>query len=89
MNDRTNNDLTEIADELEELRQELLQGLDRAAQLLRAAGCEGARARAEAYWLAHARMALTREHQYLGGSMVTMDDTIAELRRDEEEDEAD
>lgn len=85
MNDRTNNDLVEITMELEELRQELLEGLDRAAQLLRAAGCEGACARAEAYWLAHARMALTREHPYLGGSMVTMDDTIAELIEAENE----
>ena len=35
--------------------------------------------RAKAYWLAHVTMALTRDHDYLGGSMVTMQDTLTEL----------
>lgn len=75
MNDSTTNDLTEIAGELEARRQELLQGLERAERLLRTAGGDAARARAEAGWLVHVRMALTREHQSRGGSLVTIDDT--------------
>ncbi len=78
---RINTATNPIADELEEIQQELLEGLERAGQLLRSMDCAEARARAEVYWLAHARMALTRNHDYLGGCMVTMTDTIAELRQ--------
>jgi hypothetical protein len=32
--------------------------------------------RAERYWYAHIEMALDNDHSYLGGSMVTMEDSI-------------
>ena len=34
-------------------------------------------------------MAITKNHSYLGGSMVDMDDTIAELENADEGDEGD
>jgi len=68
----------ELADELFDIQQELLDLLDRARGLIRQAP-EMTYQRADAYWLAHAVMAITRDHQYLGGSMVTMDETIAEI----------
>ena len=35
--------------------------------------------RAEAYWIPHIKMALLKEHGYLGRSMCTMEDTINEM----------
>ena len=62
--------------------------LDQAQRLLRSAPGK-TRSRAESYWLAHARMAITKNHSYLGGSMVDMDDTIAEMEgADGEDDES-
>ena len=63
--------LAEIKDEIEEL-------LDEARGIIRS-GDEGAYERALVYWLAHIRTALDNDHEYLGGSMVTMQDTIDEL----------
>lgn len=36
--------------------------------------------RARSYWLAEIEVALSDRHDYVGGSMCTMQDTIAELR---------
>jgi ATP-dependent protease ClpP protease subunit len=85
-------DTSEATERLVEIQSELL---GEAESLIRSAAGDGGSmilARAEAYWLAHARMALIREHGYLGGSMVDMQDTIAELAdlgdtSDEEHDE--
>ena len=71
-------DCRELAEELGEIQQEMLAWLAQARHLLRRApGMTGQRAKA--YWLAHGTMALTRDHDYLGGSMVTMQDTLTEL----------
>jgi len=70
----------EIADELRAVQQEMLELLECSRRLLRDAP-NLAYQRADAYWLAHARMALTNEHGYLGRSMMTMDDTINEVAR--------
>ena len=77
----------ELADELVEIQQEMLELLDRARQLLHAAP-NMTRQRAEAYWLPHATMALTNDHGYLGGSMVTMQNTITELAEANEDEDA-
>lgn len=72
---------------LEMLQEAMLELLGVARGIL--GGMEGnamAYARADAYWLAHVEMALKKETKYLGGSMVTMADTIEELRRAEEGD---
>lgn len=35
--------------------------------------------RADVYWLAHIECALSKDSKYLGSSMVTMEDTIKEI----------
>ncbi len=72
------NEHHELASELFDIQEEMLELLNRARVLLRRAP-NMIYQRADAYWLAQARMAITKEHGYLGGSMVTMDDTIAEV----------
>jgi len=66
---------------LEEIQEEMLSLLDEARGIL-----EGTRAysRADAYWLAHVKIALTNEHDYLGESMCSMEDTIEELMEEAE-----
>ncbi|MBE0474890.1 MAG: hypothetical protein IBX54_12005, partial [Rhodoferax sp.] len=65
---------------------ELIDLLDQAQHLLRSAPGM-TRERAQSYWLAHARMAITKNHGYLGGSMVDMEDTIDELENADGEDD--
>ncbi len=62
---------------LREIQEEILDLLHEAKGII--SDYPGASSRAEAYWLAHAKMAITNEHGYLGGSMVTMEDTINEI----------
>jgi hypothetical protein len=70
----------DIIDNLEEIKYQMLELLDQAICLIP----EGrAKSRAECYWYAHIKTAITKEHFYLGGSMCTMDDTIEELRRED------
>lgn len=71
---------------LEEIKEEMLELLDEADRLL--SGAEGmVYDRAKAYWIPHIKMALTKEHDYLGGSMETLEDTIEELREPDAEEE--
>jgi hypothetical protein len=71
-------DYRELASELFDIQAEILELLERATFLLHSAP-DMTYQRANAYWLAHARMAITQEHGYLGGSLVTMEDTIQEI----------
>lgn len=89
MKPATDTQTQELIDELTEIQAEILDALERAENLLQGAGYHGALTRAKSYWLAHAKMAITRQHEYLGGSMVTMEDTIEDLRNagDEEGEE--
>lgn len=75
----------EIADELRELQAQMLECLDQAKRLIAQSGQHITLQRAEAYWLAHARIALTNDHGYLGGSMCSMEDTIEEIAGAEDE----
>jgi hypothetical protein len=71
----------EAANELREIQEEMLELLERAKSVVKQ-GSTGNRLvyeRAKSYWLAHAEMALTKNHGYLGNSGVDMDDTIEEL----------
>ena len=43
--------------------------------------------RANSYWIPHIIMALSSDHGYLGGSMVTMEDTLREMFSDDEDEE--
>jgi hypothetical protein len=73
-----NERLLALVEELEDIKDGFLELIERAEAALRDAP-ESARARAQCYWLAHLRTALDREHSYLGGSLVTMDETIEEI----------
>ena len=71
MNNAAAPSTTQVAEQLRDIQLELIDLLDRAKELLRTAPSI-TRERAESYWLAHARMAITKNHCYLGGSMVDM-----------------
>lgn len=68
-----------LIDELRDIQAELLDAVQRAEHLLRQSDFDGARLRAEAYWIPHIVCALSHDHGYLGGSMVTLEDTINEI----------
>ena len=57
--------------------------MNHVAEAIREAG--GSTARAEAYWKAHIICALRNDHQYLGGSMCTLEDTIEELEAEHDD----
>ncbi len=76
----------ELVDELREIQVQMLECLEQAKTLIKQSGQEMTLQRAESYWLAHAKMALTNDHAYLGGSMVSMEDTIAEIEAATEDD---
>jgi len=73
----------EIADDIEEKRDSMLELLDEIEDLL-STSCvpDDVRSRAETYWVAHVRTALTKEHEYLSASMCDADDTLEELREE-------
>jgi len=77
---------TQVAEQLRDIQAEMIDLLDQAQRLLRNAPSI-TRERAESYWLAHTRMAITKSHSFLGGSMFDMDDTIAELENADEGDD--
>ena len=70
---------------LQDLRDEMLEKLDEMESLVREAGVGMTYDRAKSYWIPHVKMALTKDHGYLGGSMVDCEDTINEMYEDEEE----
>jgi len=78
-------DRQEAADILIDAKERILEALEEARQALRACDEEFLFEQADAYWLAHIRTALDKEHGYLGGSMVTMQDTIDALEGREED----
>jgi len=75
----TAEELRDRAADLEAIRENIFMLLDCARNVLRGTSEQQ---RARSYWLAHIETALSTEHMYLGGSMVTMSDTIQTLRED-------
>jgi len=79
----------ELADRLEEVKVAFMGILDHTKRMLEAARLSGVAEaearRAESYWLAHLRIALDNEHQFLGGSMCTLQETLDELRGEDDE----
>ncbi|MBS4001163.1 MAG: hypothetical protein KGZ71_11850 [Desulfobulbaceae bacterium] len=74
----------EAIERLTEIKEQMLELLEAAKDLLP----EGTtKERAKCYWYAHIKTAILKEHEFLGGSLVTVDDTISELGEDSEEDE--
>ena len=73
----------EAATKLEQIREEILDKLYDCENLLRKLGNEEGRAireRAKSYWFAHITIELGGEHDYLAGSMCSMQDTVNEIR---------
>jgi hypothetical protein len=67
---------------LSDIKMEMLELLNEAKRLVRGTDEEN---RAKSYWIAHIRCTLDDDHSYLGGSMVTMQesiDTLEGARRD-------
>jgi hypothetical protein len=79
----------ELVDELREIQMQMLECLEQAKTLIKQSGQEMTLQRAESYWLAHTKIALTNDHSYLGGSMCSMEDTIAEIEEATEDDDED
>lgn len=73
---------------LEEAKEEIEAALEKAYRALHTVGGITFE-RARSYWYAHVRMALDKNHDYLGGSMITMQDTIDELEADADEGDED
>jgi len=69
---------------LSEVKEEMLELLNSAREAVR--GTSEA-SRAHAYWIAHIRMALDEDHEWLGGSMCTLQDSIDSLREELDGDE--
>lgn len=67
----------------EEIKEQIKELLDEALDLVPEGG---AKARAKAYWYPHIVMALDNDHEYMGGSMCSMQDTLEEFYDEEEED---
>ena len=78
----------ESLDRLKEIRDEMLELLDEADRILRRDFGGLIYERAKSYWLAHVKMALTKDHGYLGGSMVDFEDTLKEIEEDGVEEDA-
>ena len=82
----TTRDREEIVDELGEIQSQILELVEQARALLRRNELQGALMRAESYWIAHVTTAISNNHGYLGKSMVSLQDTIDEIK-DAEDDE--
>jgi hypothetical protein len=68
--------LKEAAETLLEVKEQMIELLETARKALRGTDEED---RAKGYWWAHIRCALDNDHEYLGGSMTTMQDSIDAL----------
>lgn len=74
----------EAVDVLTNVKERILEALEEARTALQDAARDEWGS-AEAYWWAHIRCALDDNHEYLGGSMETLQDTINALEESEEE----
>ncbi len=74
----------EIVDELGEIQSQILDLVEQARALLRRNDLQGALMRAESYWIAHVITAVSNDHGYLGGSMVSLQNTIDEIKNDDD-----
>jgi len=66
---------TEKIERLREIQSEIEELVNEAVDLLP----ERAKERAESYWMPHIITAIKNDHKWLGGSMVTLEDSINEI----------
>ena len=81
----TTRDRQEIVDELGEIQSQILELVEQARALLRNNELQGALMRAESYWITQVTTAISNNHGYLGKSMVSLQDTIDEIKDDEDD----
>ena len=72
--------MSKKSQQLRHIQLQISDLLDEMEQLISGTVAES---RATSYWLPHIKTALYSDTQYLGGSMVTCDDTIDELAEEE------
>ena len=73
---------------LDEIKSEMLELLDEAMQIVKRDLDSIGYERAKSYWYAHIKMALTKDHDYLGSDMFTLEDAANKLGDvDDEEDD--
>ena len=70
---------TDEIERLKEIKDELKELVGEAEGLVRHLGRGMSFERARSYWIPHLRMAIDKDHDFLGGSMYTMEDTIREI----------
>lgn len=75
----------QIANMLREIKDDIKNQIGEARNLLRFVESATTKERAKSYWLSQIETALDNDHDWLGGSMCTMEDTINELDYEEEE----
>jgi len=71
---------------MEEIKDEMKELLDEAQDIVKDFFNRGTSyERAKAYWIAHIRVDLDKDNEYLSGSMCNMEDTINEMRGGDDE----
>lgn len=78
----------QIANRLMEIKNDIKDQIEEAKSLLRSVKTI-TKERAKSYWISQIETALDNDHNWLGGSMCTMDDTINELDCEEEDENED
>lgn len=73
---------------LEEIKDEIKELMEEAKHLVRRHADQIVYEQARSYWIPHILMALDKDHDYLGSSMFTMEDTICQMDDDEEDEES-
>ena len=69
----------EDVNRLEEIKDQIRELVEEAQGILQTCDNRVTKERAKSYWIPQLYMALDNNHEYLGGSMCTMEDTIAEI----------
>jgi len=83
MNEKTEDELKDILYTLEEERVRIEESLEVIKNTLSSIGGI-LYERAHRYWIAHIEGALRENTRWLGGSFITMEDTLEEIRREVE-----
>ena|SRR5690606_18183843 len=75
----------EAVRKLEELAQEIYETLEEMEEILEAVAPEEFE-RARVYWMAHIDGALLNRKGWMGGSLISLEDTLASLEEEDDED---
>ena len=69
----------QTVEDLREIQRQMLELLGQARNILDGSSFESAAAQAACYWIPHIEMNLSNEHDYCGGTMCSLEDTITEI----------